>query len=170
MIKPILAWPNPKLKVVSKDVEAADFGTDALRSVVQDLTDTMEAACGLGLAAIQIGIPYRIFVARETAGAKAYINPVIMKFDGDKRKVSEGCLSIPGVYEDVERYEEIILSAFDVDGVESCFQFEGIEAQCVQHEAEHLDGKMSIVDGLGPVKRDLIKRKVAKLVRHYSRR
>ncbi len=170
MIKPILAWPNPKLKVVSKDVEAADFGTDALKAVVQDMIDTMEAAGGLGLAAIQIGIPYRLFVSRGAKDVQAYINPVIMKFDGDKRKVSEGCLSIPGVYEDVERYEEIILSAFDVDGVESCFQFEGIEAQCAQHETEHLDGKLSIVDGLGPVKRDLIKRKVAKFVRQHSRR
>ncbi len=166
MIRPILIWPDPKLRAVSKPVLEADFGSYALRGIVQDLFDTLAASKGVGLAAIQVGIPYRIFVmSMLDSEPQVFINPVIMKTLGEPSLVSEGCLSLPGIYEDVERYEEVIMSAFDIAGVEALYQLSDEEAQCALHECEHLDGRM-IPDSFGRVKKDIIKRKIAKYLRN----
>jgi len=167
-VRPILIWPSAKLSTPSKDVPVEDFGTAALQVVVSDLHETLEHAGGLGLSAIQVGIPYRVFVTNIYGEKHTYVNPVVMSTFGTPVPFAEGCLSVPGVFETVDRFNEIIVSSKSVEGEDELRQLDDVEAQCVAHEIDHLDGVM-FVDRFGRVKKDIIKRKVAKALREARR-
>lgn len=167
----LLYWPDPKLKVVSKDVPEGDLNSPHLKTVIRSMIGFMRGHRGIGLSAIQIGIPYRIFVMDAFGAAKTddevqvFINPVILTQD-DPEVMNEGCLSIPGYYAEVVRSQQLVLSHVTYEGEKLLTQFDGLEAQCVQHECDHLDGKLALVDQLGPVKRDILRRKIDKQTRH----
>lgn len=166
-MKPILLWPHPTLKKVSKEVTPEQIASGEIDALIASMRASL-ARNGVGLAAIQIGVPLRVFVAKNSKDELvAYINPVVVETIDEPRLVQEGCLSIPGVYEDVLRFPEVVITSQDASGEEGRWQFEGIEAQCVQHEIEHLDG-MLFVDQFGPVKQGLLKKKVQKWVRRSS--
>lgn len=139
-----------------------------IRALIAEMEDTVIQTGGIGLAAIQIGVPLRVFLIKDGRGTPvAYINPKIVETIGEARLVDEGCLSIPGVSERVLRFPEVIITAQDLSGEESRWQFEDIEAQCAQHEAEHLDGVL-FIDKFGPVKQGLLQKKVQKWLRRLS--
>lgn len=172
-IRKILIWPNPILNEVS--VPVTDLKDPQIKVLVDDMIETMRANCGMGLAAIQVGVPLRIFVMERTSyhdsGPRLCINPVLQDRSGlteAKRFVDEGCLSLPGVNERVERCEEVVVdySHLAEDGtiISGRYLMEGLEAQCVQHEIEHLDGKI-FIGPVGRVKREIIKKKIAKALR-----
>lgn len=167
-MKPVLIWPHLALKKVSQEVTAEQLASGEIRAFVAEMTNVVVQTGGAGLAAIQIGVPLRVFLIKDGRGTPvAYINPKIVETIGEARLVDEGCLSIPGVVEKVLRFPEVIITAQDLSGEESRWQFEGIEAQCAQHEAEHLDGLL-FIDSFGPVKRGLLKKKVQKWLRRLS--
>ncbi len=167
----LLFWPDPKLRAVSKDVPEGDFKSIHLKSIISQMVSTMRGYRGIGLSAIQLGIPYRIFVmdafhaAKTSEDVQVFINPVILSQD-DPEVMNEGCLSIPGYYAEIVRSQQLVLSHVTYEGEKLMTQFEGLEAQCVQHECDHLDGKLALVDELGPVKRDMLRRKITKNTRH----
>lgn len=160
--KKILIWPNNRLFDVSKEVEYADINTEAFKELVKDLKDTLGHYHGVGLSAIQIGVPLGVFVMQTETGIQEFVNPYVMDFIGEKAPVKEGCLSIPGVYEDIERYPEVIISSLNTeDGSERLWSLEGIEAQCAQHEIEHFEGK-TLMDRFGQAKRMMLKKAIKK--------
>jgi peptide deformylase len=164
-IRPILRYPDPRLRETSREVVAFD---DELRALVTDMGDTMYAANGAGLAAIQVGVPLRLFIIEgQVAGAAvdappvAFINPVIVEISAEAQTGDEGCLSFPGIYAPVKRGMRARVRAFDVHG--QPFEMEGTElfARALQHEHDHLIGRL-LIDQVGPVKREIIKRKLRK--------
>lgn len=166
--KGVLTWPCEALTKVS---EPTDLHTASI--YLPQMWDILENAPGVGLAAIQIGIPIRLFVmdARNEHKTKyAFMNPEIVEAFGEPVEVEEGCLSVPGVYEKVLRYPEIIIRATNIHKETELrlFQLYGLEAQCAAHEIEHLDGKL-FVDSFGRVKKDIIKRKVQKFLRSKAK-
>jgi peptide deformylase len=163
-IRPILRYPDAQLRQVSKRVD----DPTSLRALVQDMAETMYAAKGAGLAAIQVGQPIRLFIVEAEAAGKGeadpplvFINPEIIELSGDKETADEGCLSFPGIYVPVERSRQSKIRATDLDG--RLFEMEGSElfARAMQHEMDHLDGKL-LADYVGRVKRQLIVRKLAR--------
>lgn len=130
---------------------------------------TMEAADGVGLSAVQVGIPLRIvvFVDQDPMNHEVFINPVITRSYG-KQELSEGCLSVPGVYEDRQRAEHIFVEYQDRYGMKSERELTGLEAFCVQHEIDHLDGKV-FIDELSPLKKNRARDKIKKTVRLFKR-
>jgi peptide deformylase len=156
----ILEFPDPKLRKKARPVGNVD---DALRQLIDDMFETMYAAPGIGLAATQVDIHRRLLVADvsgENTDPHVLINPVILQQDG-VTVTEEGCLSVPGYYEEVERAEHVRVRYLDRDGVESESDFEGMLAVCVQHEIDHLDGKL-FVDYLSEAKRQRIRRQLVK--------
>lgn len=147
-IRPILIWPDRRLYEVSKPVE--NFGPE-LMELVSDMWETMYHAGGAGLAAIQIGVPLRVFVASYDGEEYVFINPTWNKTaDAVKVPVSEGCLSVPNQFETVERWDEVYVKAQGVTGKEwdmTTLRF----AQVIQHETEHLDGQL-FLEHLTPVR------------------
>lgn len=170
-IKPILVWPNPKLHQLSQPVVDTD-SEDTIRNLVDDLFDTLHKAGGAGLSAIQIGVPLRVFVMDCKTGGKAhaFVNPEIVETVDDPIEVEEGCLSIPGVFDQVLRFPQVQIRAVDWStGPESkLFDLYGLEAQCAQHEIEHFEG-MLFVQKFGRVKQDILKRKMQKHLRLTKR-
>ena len=159
----ILEFPDPRLRKTAAPVDVVD---DALRQLIDDLFETMYAAPGIGLAATQVDVHQRLLVVDISADKSeplALINPVIFEKDG-LLVSEEGCLSVPGYYEDVERAEHIRLRYQDRNGEEIETEIEGLLAVCVQHEIDHLDGKL-FVDRLSRLKRDLYRRRLKKLER-----
>ncbi|MBC8133307.1 MAG: peptide deformylase, partial [Deltaproteobacteria bacterium] len=149
----------------SQDVTT--FGDD-LRQLVTDMSETMYAANGAGLAAIQVGVPVRLFIVdgpvaggADDAPPKVFINPEIVSLSDEAQTGDEGCLSFPGIYVPVKRGMRARVRAFDVDG--NVFETEGQElfARALQHENDHLIGRL-LIDQCGPVKREIIKRKLRK--------
>jgi peptide deformylase len=156
----ILEFPDPKLRKKALPVDKVD---DALRRLIDDMFDTMYEAPGIGLAATQIDVHRRLLVADvsgERGDPHVLINPEILEKDG-VIVTEEGCLSVPGYFEDVERAEHIRVRYLDRDGNEQTSEFEEMLAVCVQHEIDHLDGKL-FVDYLSEAKRQRIRKRLVK--------
>lgn len=156
----ILEFPDPKLRTKARSVDAVD---DALRQLVDDMLETMYEAPGIGLAATQVDVHRRLLVADvsgERADPHVLINPVILEKDG-LTITEEGCLSVPGYYEEVERAEHVRVRYLDRGGEQVEREFEEMLAVCVQHEIDHLDGKL-FVDYLSEAKRQRIRRRLIK--------
>jgi peptide deformylase len=156
----ILHYPDPRLRKRARPVATV---TPEIRELVSDMFETMYAAPGIGLAATQVGVDQRVIVVDVSEHAdtpRVFINPEILSRDG-KEKMQEGCLSVPGVFEEVERAERIRVSALDGDGRRLEFDADGLLAVCIQHEIDHLDGKL-FVDYLSELKRRRIRKKLEK--------
>ena len=139
----ILEFPDPRLRKKAAPVDAVD---DELRALIDDMFETMYAAPGIGLAATQVDVHRRLLVADVSSDKDdphVFINPEILEKDG-VAVTEEGCLSVPGYYEEVERAEHIRVRYLDRDGREREGEFEGLLAICVQHEIDHLDGKLFV--------------------------
>ncbi len=162
----ILEFPDPRLRKKAVPVDTVD---DALRALIDDMFETMYAAPGIGLAATQVDVHRRLLVADVSADKDdphVFINPEILEKDG-VTVTEEGCLSVPGYYEEVKRAEHIRVRYLDRDGREREGEFEGLLAVCVQHEIDHLDGKL-FVDYLSEAKRSRIRKKLEKERRHQA--
>ena len=156
----ILEFPDPRLRIKAKPVDVVD---DDLRALIDDMFETMYDAPGIGLAATQVDVHQRLLVADVSSDKDnpwVLINPVILEKDGVE-VTEEGCLSVPGYYEEVERAERIRVRYLDRDGREVESEFEGLLAVCVQHEMDHLDGKL-FVDYLSEAKRQRIRKRLEK--------
>jgi peptide deformylase len=165
-IREILTVPHPVLKQVSEPVERVD---DALRVLMDDMLQTMYEAPGIGLAAVQIGVPKRIIVmdlARqdEEPAPRYFVNPEILWASDETELCEEGCLSIPDVYDEVERPTKVRLRYLNYQGVEVEEDAEGMYAVCIQHEMDHLQGIL-FIDHLSRLKRDRAVQKVKKAAR-----
>ena len=165
-IREILTAPDPRLKVVSEPVETVD---GEIRTLVDDMFETMYAAPGVGLAAIQVGVPKRIIVvdlADKDAppDPRCYINPEVVWASDELATFEEGCLSVPEYYADVERPAEATIKFLDRDGKTQEIHAKGLVATCLQHEIDHLNGVL-FVDHLSSVRRNIILRKLAKAKR-----
>lgn len=156
----ILEFPDPRLRRKAQPVERVD---DTLRQLIDDMFETMYEAPGIGLAATQVDVHKRLLVA-DVSGEKdapwVLINPEILEKDGVAVS-EEGCLSVPGYYEEVERAEHIRVRYLDRDGKQQEQEFEGLLAVCVQHEIDHLEGKL-FVDYLSEAKRQRIRKRLEK--------
>lgn len=168
--RPILIHPDPRLKKVCTPLDTVD---DATRKLAQDMLDTMYDAPGIGLAAPQVGILDRI-ITMDCAPKDAdpqpmvLINPEITWASEARNSYEEGCLSIPDQFGEVERPAEVEVRWLDMDGAECSARFDGLWATCVQHEIDHLNGKL-FIDYLSPMKRQMITRKMVKLKREKAR-
>ncbi len=171
MKRNILIHPDPRLKTVADPV--ADLSDD-LRVLADDMLETMYAAPGIGLAAPQVGVLSRLIVLdcvkEEGAPPRplAMFNPRVVEASDETSVYEEGCLSIPEIYENVTRPSDVTVEWIDRDGMEQRETFEGLWATCVQHEIDHLDGKL-FIDYLRPLKRQMITRKMQKLKREMAR-
>jgi peptide deformylase len=151
-------YGDPVLRQVATPVREI---TAEIKRIIADMTETMWHQVGIGLAAPQVGLPYRILVMDDGEGAaQALINPVIESRSGTIRE-EEGCLSLPGVFGVVERSKTITVRAMDADGKPVSLEATGLKARIVQHELDHLDG-VFFIDRLPPVTRDRIKKKIQK--------
>jgi len=162
----ILHFPDPRLRNVARPVEQVD---DSIRQLVDDMFTTMYAAPGIGLAATQVNVDKRVVVidvSEEKDQPLCLINPEILELEGVE-EMEEGCLSVPGYYEEVKRAEHIRVRYLDRDGRECEDDLEGLLAVCVQHEIDHLDGKL-FVDYLSEAKRSRIRKKLEKERRHQA--
>jgi peptide deformylase len=159
-IRDILHFPDPRLRNRAQPVDRVD---DDIRRLVDDMLETMYAAPGIGLAAIQVNVPRRVItidISEQRDQPLCLINPEILELSGSV-ETEEGCLSVPGIYEFVERAQWIRARALDRDGEPFEFEAEGLLAVCVQHEIDHLDGKL-FVDYLSQLKRQRIRKKAQK--------
>ncbi|MBT8103522.1 MAG: peptide deformylase [Gammaproteobacteria bacterium] len=162
----ILEFPDPRLRTKATPVEVVD---DNLRAFIGDMFETMYAAPGIGLAATQVDLHKRLLITDVTADKSephVLINPEILERDGVTIS-DEGCLSVPGYYEEVERAEHIRVRFIDRQGEAQEMEAEGLLAICIQHEMDHLDGKL-FVDYLSEAKRQRIRKKLLKERRHQS--
>ena len=162
-ILPILTAPDPRLKTVSEPVAEVD---DEIRKLMDDMLETMYDAPGIGLAAIQVGVPKRVIVmdlAREDEEPRPlfFANPEITWLGGDTAPYEEGCLSVPDFYEEVERPAEAHFQFLDYHGKPQVLKADGLVATCLQHEMDHLDGIL-FIDHLSRLKRSVILRKLTK--------
>ncbi len=160
---PILRYPDPRLHTVARPVTTVD---DTIRQLVKDMAETMYEAPGIGLAATQVNVHRRIVVidvSEDKSALLALINPEIVTRDGEQ-VCEEGCLSVPGIYEKVTRAERVKVKALDANGAPFELEAEGLLAICIQHEIDHLDGKV-FVEYLSPLKQNRIKTKLAKKAR-----
>jgi len=163
MVREIVIWPDPVLKKKASPVQRVD---DSIKSLVNDLFETMYAADGVGLAAPQVGVLKQVIVLDTTprqpeSKPVAMINPHITAKEGSTR-YSEGCLSIPGEAEEVDRAAKVTVKFLDVSGQEQILEADGLLAVAIQHETDHLQGTM-FVDYLSPLKRELIKKRMKRL-------
>jgi peptide deformylase len=164
---PILTYPDSRLRKKAQPVGAVD---SQVRALVDDMAQTMYAARGIGLAATQVGVARRVVVmdlSPEHDQLQVLINPTITARDG-VQVYEEGCLSVPDVYEEVERAERITVTYLDRDGQAQQMDAEGLLAVCVQHEIDHLDGKL-FVDYLSRLKQDRLRKKADKRQRGETR-
>jgi peptide deformylase len=162
----ILEFPDPRLRKKAVPVETVD---DELRTLIDDMFETMYDAPGIGLAATQVDVHRRLLVADVTpdkTDPHALINPEILEKDG-VTVTDEGCLSVPGYYEEVERAQHIRVRFLDRDGERQEMEAEGLLAVCIQHEMDHLEGKL-FVDYLSETKRQRIRKKLEKERRHAA--
>ncbi len=162
-LMPIITAPDPRLKAVSKPVETVD---DEIRSLMDDMLETMYAAPGIGLAAVQVGVAKRIIVMDlakedEPRSPLFLVNPEITWVSDHDASYEEGCLSLPEHYAEVVRPAAVKVSYQDYDGEQQELEAEGLWATCVQHEIDHLDGIL-FVDHLTALKRNIILRKLLK--------
>ena len=161
---PILCFPDPKLHTVARPVVAVDARPQAL---IADMLDTMYDAKGIGLAATQVDRHERLIVidvSEERDAPLVLINPELVWTSSDTHLNEEGCLSVPGIYDGVTRFDAIKVLAMDGEGKTRMIEADGLLAVCIQHEMDHLMGKV-FVEYLSPLKRDRIKKKMLKLQR-----
>jgi len=164
----ILTYPDPRLHTVAKPVQAVDA---RVRSLVADMLETMYDASGIGLAATQVDVHERLVVidvSEERNEPLVLINPEIVWASADKQVGDEGCLSVPGIYDGVERSRAIRVRALDGEGQSREIEAEGLLAVCIQHEMDHLLGKV-FVEYLSPLKRNRIRTKMLKARRDPER-
>jgi len=171
-IRPIIETPDPLLRQISTPVEAV---TEELRALIDDMFETMYAAPGIGLAAIQVGVPKRLLVidlqepavtdgeeeGEPVRDPRVFINPEILKTSDTLQIYNEGCLSVPEQFAEVERPDRIRARWLDTDGKQHEEEIEGLLAVCLQHEIDHLEGIL-FIDHLSRLKRDMILKKIAK--------
>jgi len=172
-IRPILTAPDPRLKAVSTDVQKVD---GEIRKLAQDMADSMYAADGIGLAAVQIGVPKRVIVMdlhqedgdQKKDGQKTgkknwrvFINPKILWASEEMATFEEGCLSVPEIYDDVDRPARIRAEYLDLDGQRIEIEADGMLATCLQHEMDHLEGVL-FIDHLSKLKRAMLLKKLTK--------
>jgi peptide deformylase len=160
-IRPILEYPDPKLREIAQPVIEVD---DSIRQLVDDMAETMYAAPGVGLAAPQIGVSLRVFVIDiagedEPSDFRAFINPQILELLGTQTW-KEGCLSFPGAAETIKRAEHVRVQAVGVDGKPFELEADGLLAVAIQHENDHLNGVL-MIDKVGPIQRRRIGKKLA---------
>jgi peptide deformylase len=163
----ILEFPDPRLRKQAAPVREV---TEATRTLIDDMFETMYAAPGIGLAATQVNVHQRILVidvSEENDQPQIFINPEVTILDPELGEYDEGCLSVPGFYETVNRPQEVEVSALDREGQPFTRKLEGLLAICLQHEIDHLDGKL-FVDYLSPLKRMRIRKKLEKLHRQQA--
>ncbi|NDY91135.1 peptide deformylase [Ideonella livida] len=166
---PILRYPDPRLHTVATPVAEVD---DAVRRLVDDMLETMYEAEGVGLAATQVNVHQRVIVmdtSEDRKQPKVLINPELVATSAETRRGDEGCLSVPTIYDEVERHVRVTVRALGRDGQPYQFEAEGLEAVCVQHEMDHLAGKV-FVEYLSPLKRERIKTKMLKKTREEQPR
>jgi len=163
----VLRYPDPRLHKVAKPVERVD---DEVRRLVRDLAETMYAAPGIGLAATQVDIHRRVIVI-DTSDTRdqllVLINPEIVRASDELQECEEGCLSVPGVYETVTRAAKVTVRALDANGIAFERDAEGMLAVCIQHEIDHLEGKV-FVEYLSRLKRSRIKSRMEKQLRQTA--
>ena len=167
-ILPILCYPDPRLHKVAKPVERVD---ERIQTLVKDMLETMYEAQGIGLAATQVDVHERVIVidvSEERNQPIVLINPEIVWASEEKQLGDEGCLSVPGIYDGVERSVAVRLRALDADGASREIEAEGLLAICMQHEMDHLQGKV-FVEYLSPLKKNRIKTKLLKQQKQAAR-
>jgi peptide deformylase len=160
---PILRYPDPRLHKTAVSVDRVD---DTIRKLIADMAETMYEAPGIGLAATQVDVHKRVVVidvSEDKSKLMAFINPEILERSGEQA-CEEGCLSVPGIYEKVTRSERVKVRALDPQGERFTLEAEGLLAVCIQHEIDHLDGKV-FVEHLSKLKQSRIKAKLAKQAR-----
>ena len=162
MVRTILHYPDKRLREKGKKIEAV---TPEIRKLIDDMAETMYAAPGVGLAATQIGEKLQLFIidiadAEEPSDLKIFINPEILESSGDVTW-EEGCLSIPGVHEEIDRKERVKVRAQDRDGKTFELEADGLLAVAIQHELDHLEGKL-MVDHLGMLRKRIVHRQMTK--------
>ena len=163
-VKPIITEPNKLLRQISKPVEKV---TQDEKKLMDDMLDTMYAANGIGLAAIQIGVPKRIIVMDisknpENKEPRYFVNPVIKNKDPKKATYEEGCLSVPNQFAEIDRPSQCDVEYLDYNGNKKILHAEGLLATCIQHEMDHLEGIL-FIDYLSKLKRSMIIKKLSKL-------
>ena len=175
-IRPIIEVPDPLLRQISTPVETVD---DEVRALIADMFETMYVAPGIGLAAIQVGVPKRILVIdlqepEEEGGEpvrdpRVFINPEIVEHSDQEVPYTEGCLSVPDQYAEVDRPDRIRARWLDEQGTAHEEHIEGLLATCLQHEMDHLEGVL-FIDHLSRLKREMILKKLAKLRKEQEKR
>jgi peptide deformylase len=162
-VRPILKFPDPRLRQKTVAVTAV---TDEIRKLVADMGETMFAANGAGIAAIQVGAPERIYLVdaavaggREEDPPVVFINPELVWLSDEQINADEGCLSFPGIFVPIKRSLRARVRAMDLEGTVFEMEAEGLCARAFQHETDHLNGKL-LVDFVGPLKREMIRRKM----------
>ena len=165
---PILQYPDPRLHKVAKPVAVVD---DRIRKLVRDMAETMYDAPGIGLAATQVDVHERVVVidlSEDNKKLQVFINPEILWSSSECKTYEEGCLSVPGVYDEVERPANVKVRALDENGKPFEVDADGLLAVCIQHEIDHLNGKM-FVEYLSRLKQDRIRTKIKKAERDALR-
>jgi peptide deformylase len=165
-IKPLIILPDPLLRQVSQPVERVD---SELNQLVDDMLETMYEAPGIGLAAIQVGVPRRLLVIDlakegEEPAPLVFINPKVIRSSDERSTYEEGCLSIPDYYAEVERPATITVSSLDRTGKEVTTEADGLLATCLQHEIDHLDGVL-FIDHISRLKREMVIKRFTKAAR-----
>ena len=162
--RPILKFPDPLLRQKTRKVTLP--ASAEVRELVKDMVDTMYAAHGAGLAAIQVGSDLRIFIVdgpvatgNDQAPPVVFVNPEMTSLSEETEVAEEGCLSFPGVYEPIKRSTRATCRAFDLEGKPFEVKGEALFARALQHEIDHIDGRL-LIDMLGPVKREMVRRKM----------
>jgi peptide deformylase len=165
-IKPLIILPDPLLRQVSAPIERVDA---ELEQLIDDMLETMYEAPGIGLAAIQVGVPRRLLVIDlakegEEPAPLVFINPEILKSSDERSVYEEGCLSIPDYYAEVERPASITVKAIGRDGKETVTEADGLLATCLQHEIDHLNGVL-FIDHISRLKREMVIKRFTKAAR-----
>ena len=166
---PILEFPDPRLRTRAATVDAAQVATPEFQKLLDDMFETMYEAPGIGLAASQVDVHKRFMVidiSEEKNQPQVFINPELSDKAGEQ-VYQEGCLSVPGIFADVTRADEITVRFLDRQGQPQELRADGLLAVCIQHEMDHLDGKL-FVDYLSPLKREMVRKKLAKQRKHVA--
>lgn len=166
---PILEFPDPRLRTKAALIDAAEVTTPAFQELIDNMFQTMYEAPGIGLAASQVDVHKRFMVIDVSEGKDTpmvFINPEIVTQQGGQ-VYQEGCLSVPGIFADVTRADSITVRFLDRQGAAQELTTDGLLAVCVQHEMDHLDGKL-FIDYLSPLKREMVRKKLAKQRKHVA--
>ena len=166
---PILEFPDPRLRTKGAQVDPAEVTTPAFQALLDDMFETMYDAPGIGLAAAQVDVHQRFMVidlSEDRSAPMVFINPQIVDKQGGQ-VYQEGCLSVPGIFADVTRADSITVQYLDRTGQAQELTTDGLLAVCIQHEMDHLEGKL-FIDYLSPLKREMVRKKLAKARKHVA--